>query len=442
MSSGNGRDAQRPRWSRAKRLALACLVFLPLPSPCQPSNEIEAPPSQPSAHEERIETHASWIKPPEWLDLKLQLQAQPLANPRGGLEQSASWMQQLTLDLQLGPGLAKPPADWREADHWRGHLELSLFSGQPNWAERIGAAFPLQATASPNGLWLTEASVERHPGTGGLGLKAGLFSLDPDWVTAPVLNAYVHAALNNNLNLNVEGLPINPAVAPGLQVSWTPGADGRWGSWQLGGFWLDPVDALAELFGVNPGLPEVRGSAQLLQWRYGRLPGWQHAETPLVHPGGPVPRQLPPPLLQLGGLMVRAGQDGGNTAVLTGSLTAAAPLPVGLDNRLWLGVNAGQERSSNKVPLFLAGGWLNQGLLPGRPRDVLAIGYGRSRLNGQQWASGGSQSTRHEAVLEVNYSWQVNQQLSLQPVLQLILHPDGRNADPILATGLGINLQF
>jgi carbohydrate-selective porin OprB len=45
-------------------------------------------------------------------------------------------------------------------------------------------------------------------------------------------------------------------------------------------------------------------------------------------------------------------------------------------------------------------------------------------------------------VLELNYSWRVNQHLSLQPVLQLILHPDGRNADPILATGLGINLQF
>jgi len=45
-------------------------------------------------------------------------------------------------------------------------------------------------------------------------------------------------------------------------------------------------------------------------------------------------------------------------------------------------------------------------------------------------------------VLELNYSWQVNQRLSMQPVLQLILHHDGRNAAPILATGLGINLQF
>jgi porin len=318
-----------------------------------------------------------------------------------------------------------------------------MVSGQPNWFQRIGAAVPLQATASAIGLWLSEASVERRPGTGSLGLKVGLFSLDPDWVTAPVLNAYVHSALDNTLNLNVEGVPLNPAVAPGVQVNWTPGAKGQWGTWQLGGFWLDPVNELAGLFGVNPGLPPSRGSAQLLQWRYGRLPGWQEAQTPLAHPNGPVPRQLPPPLLQLGGLMVGgSGQEGGRTGALTGTVTLAPPLPVGLDNRLWLGVNAGQERSDNAVPLFLAGGWLNQGLLPGRSRDVLAIAYGRSRLNPQLWSAENRQNSPYEAVLEVNYSWQVNQRLSLQPVLQLILHPDGRNTEPILATGLGLNLSF
>jgi porin len=151
-----------------------------------------------------------------------------------------------------------------------------------------------------------------------------------------------------------------------------------------------------------------------------------------------VPRLLPPPLLQLGGLAVLSDHAGGSTAAFTGSLTATVPLPLGLDNRLWLGVNAGQERSSNKVPLFLAGGWLSQGPLPGRPRDVLAIGYGRSRLN-PQLVSG---RHPHEAVLELNYSWQLNQHLSLQPVLQLILHPGGRNAASILATGLGLNLRF
>ena len=346
-------------------------------------------------------------------------------------------MQQLTLDLELGSGLEKAPDTWQEGDHWRGHLQLSLFNGQPNWSERIGAAFPLQSAAYASGLWLTEASVERRPGKGLVGLKAGLFSLNPDFVEAPVLNAYVHSALNNTLNLNVDGLPINPAIAPGLRLSWTPQADGHWGSWNLGGFWLDPIDDLAGLFGVNPGLPEAQGTAMLLQWRYTRLPGHREASTPLTGPAGPVPRQLPPPLLQLGAGTVLDTAEGRSTSALAGTLTLAAPLPIGLDNRLWLGVNAGEEGSSNPVPLFLAGGWLNQGLLPGRPQDVLAVAYGFSRFNPRVRSTG-----RAESVLEMNYSWQVNSQLSLQPVLQLILDPNGRSTSPILATGLGLTLQF
>ena len=158
--------------------------------------------------------------------------------------------------------------------------------GEPGWGERIGAAFPLQSTAHASGLWLTEASVERQPGTGSVGLKLGLFALNPDFIEAPVLNAYVHSALNNTLNLNVTGLPINPAIAPGVRLSWTPAADGRWGSWQAGSFWLDQIDELAGLLGVNPGLTPATGSLELLQWRFERLPGWQEARTALQHREG------------------------------------------------------------------------------------------------------------------------------------------------------------
>jgi hypothetical protein len=75
-------------------------------------------------------------------------------------------MQQLTLDLEVGSGLKKPPAAWQEGDHWRGHLELNLFSGEPNCWKRIWAAFPLQATASANGLRLSEASGGTAPRQG------------------------------------------------------------------------------------------------------------------------------------------------------------------------------------------------------------------------------------------------------------------------------------
>lgn len=122
---------------------------------------------------------------------------------------------------------------------------------------------------------------------------------------------------------------------------------------------------------------------------------------------------------------------------INASLTLASPLSVGLDSRLWLGVNAGFEWDTNPVPLFLGGGWLSQGVLPSRPLDVLALGVGSSRFS--PTLSPGQSS---ETVLELNYSWLVNSNLSLQPVLQLILNPSGSNAEPILATGLQLQLQF
>lgn len=374
---------------------------------------------------------------PGWLDLQLQLQAQPLANPVGGDRQSASWIQQLSLDVVAGPGLAKPVEQWQEADHWRSHLQLMLFSGNPNWNDQIGAGFALQSTAHPTGLWLTEVSLERQMGSGSVAVKAGVFSINPGFVEAPVLNAYVHSALNNTLNLNVEVLPINPYAAPGLQVSWRPEPSGRWGELRYGAFLLDPQFNLAALFGVDPDESQLNGHTQLLQWSFDRLPGAEALQQPIQRGEQRIARQLPPPLLQIATGYLDNRSTGNLAGVVASTFTLAAPLPLGLDNRLWLGVNAGLEWDTNPVPLFLSGGWLSQGIITGRPLDVLALGVGSSRFSPR--LSPGQSS---ETVLELNYSWLVNANLSLQPVLQLILNPDGSSADPILAMGLGLTLQF
>ena len=79
------------------------------------------------------------------VDLQLGLDAQPLANPTGGRSRSGTWMQQLNFRVTAGSGLNQPPQRWREQDHWRTRLELSLFSGADDLNERIGAAFPLQS---------------------------------------------------------------------------------------------------------------------------------------------------------------------------------------------------------------------------------------------------------------------------------------------------------
>lgn len=437
-------ESAQPGWGIGATLARRCCGSLAIAlligaGPAAWADDSQA--AEPETLTPPATSLSDWLRLPGWLDLQLQLQAQPLANPSGGTRRSASWMQQLSLDVEAGPGLAKPPEQWTEADHWRSHLQLMLFSGNPTWGEEIGAGFPLQSTAHPTGLWLTEASVERQMGRGELGMKLGIFSLNPGFVTAPALDAYMNSALNDTLNLNVTGLPINPYAAPGVELRWRPDPGGRWGEWRYGAFLLDPMDNLASLFGVQPDQPRLNGHTHLLQWSFEQLPGAAALQQPITRGDHRIARQLPPPLLQLASGYLDNRTSGNLDAAASATLTLAAPVPLGLDNRIWLGVNAGFAWDTNPVPLFLAGGWLSQGVLPGRPLDVLALGVGSSRFS--PTLSPGQSS---ETVLELNYSWRLNGNLSLQPVLQLILNPDGdpggRDRAPILAGGLGLAWKF
>jgi porin len=272
---------------------------------------------------------------------------------------------------------------------------------------------------------------------GGLAVKAGVFSRNPGFISTPVLNQYVHAALNDTLNFNLPDLPINPYVAPGLQLGWTPCRQGRYGA-----FWLVPEIALASLFGVNPNQVPSISSLHILQWTLSQLPGSEALAAPIQRQRQgqqlAIACQLPPPQLQLGGRYVANPSPGDSIGDTYGAVNLASGLPLGLDHRFWLGFHSSLSGSINPVPLSLAGGWLSQGLLPGRPLDVLAIGFVRSSFNSQL-----NPGLNPEAVLELNYSFNLNANHPLQPVLQWVLNPGGTGQlNDILAAGLQLQLQF
>lgn len=370
---------------------------------------------------------------PSWLDFSVDLQAEPLTNA-GGLGSSGAWSQQLTIGAAFSSGLGKEEARWREADHWALNTQLMLFSGRANYGYAIGAAFPLQSTDHPSGLWLTEASLERKRGLGPLAIKGGVLSLNPDFIDMPVFDLSVHSALDNTLNISVFGPPINPLTAPGGVATLDLG---QAGNLRVGAYWLDAETNLAGLFGVDPQQPTINGTAQLLQWTFRNLPGAGRVEAPIVLGNRQIERQLPPPLLQLGALNSATDLQGTNRVVY-GAVNLPLQLPFGLDHRLWAGVNVGLDPANNTAPLFLSGGWAVQGLLRGRPQDVLALGLGRTSFSP---ANGLGQS--YEGVIELNYSAAVSRSLSLGPVIQLILNPGGTGAAPsIVATGLQFQLSL
>ncbi len=371
---------------------------------------------------------------PSWMKLDFNLTAEPLGGSLSTGGTSAVWMQQLSLNATFSPGLAKPRDHWRELDHWSAQLQLTTFSGNPDLNLALGTTFPLQTGAHPTGVWLTEASVQRITAGDPVFFKAGILSLNPSFVQSAVFNNYINSTLNNTLNLTITGLPINPFVAPGalMHVRLSPSSELR-----LGQFWLNSETQLAALLGVNPGQPRVNGTLQLVQWTMLDLPGSRAVSSPIRQGERLISRQLPAPELHMGGFNSTASLPGPNQGVY-GSFSLPLQLPAGLDHRLWLGFSAGFNPVNNPTPLVLSGGWLSQGLLPGRPFDVLAFGISSSQLSQTL-----SSNLSNEHVLELNYTIPINSMLSVQPVLQWIVNPGGNpSRAAVIAGGVQLSISF
>lgn len=369
---------------------------------------------------------------PPWLNLELELNAEPMGGNAPTLGSGGAWIQQLTVTAEASRGLGRDKAQWQEFDHWKTNLQLSAFSGDPNLNQALGTAFPLQTAAHPVGLWLTEATVQRVAAGDPVFFKAGLMSLNPSFIQSDVLNSYIHSALNNTLNLEINGLPINPFIAPAATMHVHLGSSSEL---RIGQFWLDNVNNIASLFGVNPQTNLSSGTMQIVQWNLRDLPGSAQLKQPISQGERLVSRQLPEPVLQLGALNTTGADP---NLALYGTLSMAVPLPVGLDHRLWVGFNNGLTIANDPDPTFIAAGWLAQGLVPGRPLDVLAVGYGSTWFNSTLMPG-----PNPEVVLEVNYTIALSSQLALQPVLQWIVQPYGSSTRPaVLAAGIQLNLSF
>jgi porin len=386
---------------------------------------------------------------PDWLELKLTFTAEPMGNPRGGARQQASWLGQTNAALSIGPGLGRPPQHWRELDHWSLNATLTHTAGDGRFSQEIGALIPVQQIAYPSGFLLSEASISRSSGDGWLTFKGGILPMDPDFIAAPVLGFYVHSAFNDTLNLSLNAAPISPYAALGGLVHLQAGPEL---SLRYGWFDLSSTQSIATWLGSpNPFKAVPGGTAQVLQLNWtpsGLAPA---AGTPLpacrvasgvVRRRTPcrqalaVQNQLPGALLSLGGYST-SRQRGG----LYGSVTLRSGLPLGLDERLWLGGAWAPDASASLAPTFLAGGLVVQGLLPSRPLDVLVLGAGRAGLNPTQplgWPS------RYEGMLELGYQLRLNGGLALQPTVQWILNPSGAGQPlpGILTAGLQVNLSF
>ena len=404
---------------------------------------------------EQLQLKDGWVsgqqvmRLPDWLALGVSFTAEPAANPIGGATQQAAWIGQTVIALSAGRGLARPTTSWSELDHWSVNTSLTHNSGNDLYSADIGALLPLQQAAYPKGFLLSEVSLNRSSGDGWLGIKAGIVPLNPSFISAPIFDLYVHSAFNNTLNISINGMPINPYAALGgiVTVQPNPALTLRYG-W----FDLNTTQPLAEWLGsLAPWVGTPSGTAQMLQVNWTPV-GWSPPSgTPLSacrtaagvvrrrpgcrHPVA-VQNQLPAALLSFGGY-TNSGESNG----LYGSATLRSGLPIGLDERVWIGGAWTGDNSTTITPNFLAAGLVVQGPLPSRPLDLLVLGAGRAGLNP---TAIGSWPSRHEAMVELGYQLQLNANLNLQPTLQWILNPSAapQPVPSILAAILQLSLTF
>ncbi|WP_237699200.1 carbohydrate porin [Synechococcus sp. CC9311] len=358
----------------------------------------------------------------------------------GGLEpSSSSWMQQVAAGLTLSSGLNKNRSSWTGLDHWQIHLTLSQFAGNPNLNEQLGTDYPLQSLVTPTGTWITQASVERIESDNKIdwSMNAGVITIGNNLMDIPVLDYYINDTLDTPYNLSVIGYPITPLTATGAQIGLH---HNQLGSLDYAYYNLDRTRQIAAALGVTPMTPKLEGNLQLFQWSINPLANSKQRKAKEEE------QNMPESLIQLGGyisstnLNINSNKNLGEgiNRGIYGTVTWPISLPIGQDSRIWISSSLSLDPNNNPLASYTAAGLLSQGILDGRPQDVLAIGFNR---NGFSRSITPDQS--YEGVIEINYKIQISERLQIQPLMQWIINPSGLGSQPtIWATGAQINFSI
>ena len=129
-----------------------------------------------------------------------------------------------------------------------------------------------------------------------------------------------------------------------------------------------------------------------------------------------------------------SGQTG-----LYGVIEGAIP---GLEKtRGWIRLG-GVEPKASTLSAYFGAGLVRQGLIPGRPDDLIGISVARAQLS-----KGARRSDENlgsaETAIELTYAVQINEHLAIQPDLQYIIHPGGdRTLDDALVIGVRLAAQL
>ncbi len=96
------------------------------------------------------------------------------------------------------------------------------------------------------------------------------------------------------------------------------------------------------------------------------------------------------------------------------------------------------------VPFYTDTGLSYKGLIPGRDRDITALGFSYTKISPDaRDEDGAPYATHHEGIIELTYKVQATDWLTVQPDIQYIINPGAcEKQDNAFVAGLRFNVSF
>jgi porin len=358
------------------------------------------------------------------LKAKLLLITDPYGNTTGGKATGFTIYNLLAADLFLDSQklLGLPGGTFQ--------VGFSANFGSQLSANVIGNTFPVQGSdTAPPGPRLTTVSYTQSLFNDRLSLRVGRLTIDNLYTVEFAGSEYFRQFTTQAIDDAPFSLFYNPAGVPGYpETTW--GARVRYQA-------RDDLYVMAGVYNADPSvlLPSRHGLDFTLNgpaYAIAEL-GWQRNQTPQASglPGN----------LKLGAYR-RAGAatDGGRQGfylVADQALTRLGAREEGRQLGVFGSLVTTPNPAVNPMPFFFMTGLVATGPLASRPKDVLALGvaYGGYSAEVRPRVS--------ELTLELSYALQLLPGLTLQPGLQLLVHPGGDPATPTaLAAGVNAVISF
>ena len=391
-------------------------------------------------------------KLPKWMDVDTTYVSQPMVNISGGSNQQGSYADQWTINTTISSGLNIDDNRKKELDRWSLHANYGLQLGTPAFGDQISAEFPPQSIYYPQGFWLRGLYTERDGGNTKIRVGPGMTI--NNLFDSQTYNYYINSTIDNTLNLQLPGLPIDPYNSIGASIDWQPTKKitAKYGIFQLSQNRGLNTSHANIYKGWYLGASNQDGTVQGLKLEYAYKQAPLGLEVCLDHARdgifqrvgrnckkvGAVENNLPKPILQVGGYSATwafpylDGSDGigstTNGVFVHG--TAPVTMPWGHGSSLWGSVVYNSNDLVNQTPITFMGGMISQGVLPKRPFDQMIIGFSRSSLSSYATYPNytiGGEAQVFTAMAELDYSIKLNSRLSIQPGIQFIFNPSGND---------------